>query len=135
MYNEDFKNRIITDLAALKEAGLYKQERYIATPQFSEVGLKDGSKVINMCANNYLGLANHPELEKAAKEAILSSLRATHDSPGAIEGFYATAALSGLVFSHGEYMEAVEAATIEDVVAAAQTVQLHSSFFLKGVGV
>ena len=70
MYNEDFKNRIITDLAALKEAGLYKQERYIATPQFSEVGLKDGSKVINMCANNYLGLANHPELEKAAKEAI-----------------------------------------------------------------
>ncbi len=70
MYNEDFKNRIITDLAAIKEAGLYKQERYIATPQFSEVGLKDGSKVINMCANNYLGLANHPELEKTAKEAI-----------------------------------------------------------------
>ncbi len=70
MYNEDFKNRIITDLAALKEAGLYKQERYIATPQFSEVGLKDGSKAINMCANNYLGLANHPELEKAGKEAI-----------------------------------------------------------------
>ena len=70
MYNTDFKNRLITDLAALKEAGLYKQERYIATPQFSEVGLKDGSKVINMCANNYLGLANHPELEKAAKEAI-----------------------------------------------------------------
>ncbi len=70
MYNTDFKNRLVTDLAALKEAGLYKQERYIATPQFSEVGLKDGSKVINMCANNYLGLANHPELEKAAKEAI-----------------------------------------------------------------
>ena len=53
MYNPDFKNRLITDLAALKEAGLYKQERYISTPQFSEVGLKDGSKVINMCANNY----------------------------------------------------------------------------------
>ena len=70
MYNTDFKNRLVTDLAALKEAGLYKQERYIATPQFSEVGLRDGSKVINMCANNYLGLANHPELEKAAKEAI-----------------------------------------------------------------
>ena len=70
MYNTDFKNRLVTDLAALKEAGLYKQERYIATPQFPEVGLRDGSKVINMCANNYLGLANHPELEKAAKEAI-----------------------------------------------------------------
>lgn len=70
MYNADFKNRLVTDLAGLKAAGLYKQERYIATPQFSEVGLRDGSKVINMCANNYLGLANHPELEKAAKEAI-----------------------------------------------------------------
>ena len=70
MYNADFKNRLVADLAGLKAAGLYKQERYIATPQFSEVGLKDGSKVINMCANNYLGLANHPELEKAAKEAI-----------------------------------------------------------------
>ena len=70
MYNQDFKNRIVADLASLKSAGLYKEERYIATPPFSEVGLRDGSKVINMCANNYLGLANHPELEKAAKEAI-----------------------------------------------------------------
>lgn len=70
MYNAEFKNRLVNDLAGLKAAGLFKQERYIATPQFSEVGLKDGSKVINMCANNYLGLANHPELEKAAKEAI-----------------------------------------------------------------
>ena len=70
MYNADFKNRIVADLQSLKSAGLYKEERYIDTPQFSEVGLQDGSKVINMCANNYLGLANNPELEKAAKEAI-----------------------------------------------------------------
>ncbi len=70
MYNTEFKNRLVTDLEGLKAAGLYKQERYIDTPQYSEVGLRDGSKVINMCANNYLGLANHPELEKAAKEAI-----------------------------------------------------------------
>ena len=70
MYNTDFKNRLVADLAGLKAAGLFKQERYIATPQFSEVGLKDGSKVINMCANNYLGLANSPVLEQAAKEAI-----------------------------------------------------------------
>lgn len=70
MYNAEFKNRLVADLEGLKAAGLFKQERYIATPQFSEVGLKDGSKVINMCANNYLGLANHPELEKAAKAAI-----------------------------------------------------------------
>ena len=70
MYNTDFKNRLVTDLAALKEAGLYKQERYIATPQFSEVGLKDGSTVINMCANNYLGLADHQALIDAAKHAL-----------------------------------------------------------------
>ena len=70
MYNPEFKNRIVADLKGLQAAGLYKEERYIDTPQFSEVGLQDGSKVINMCANNYLGLANHPELEKAAKQAI-----------------------------------------------------------------
>ena len=68
----------------------------------------------------------------AAKEALLSSLRGTHDSPGAIEGFYSTAALGGLIFSHGEYMEAVEAATVEDVVACANTLTLHTTYFLKG---
>ena len=70
MYNTDFKNRLVADLQNLKSTGLYKEERYIDTPQFSEVGLQDGSQVINMCANNYLGLANHPDLEKIAKEAI-----------------------------------------------------------------
>ena len=69
---------------------------------------------------------------KAAKEAILSSLRATHDSPSAIEGYYATAALSGLIFSHGEYMKAVEAVTVEDVVDCAKLLQLHTTYFLKG---
>ena len=69
---------------------------------------------------------------KAAKEAILSSLRATHDSPGAIEGFYATAALSGLRYSHSAYMEAVEAVTKENVVECANLVQLHTTYFLKG---
>ena len=68
----------------------------------------------------------------SAKEALLSSLRSTHDSPGAIEGYYSTAALSGLVFSHSEYMEAVEAATIEDVVACANSLELHTTYFLKG---
>jgi len=69
---------------------------------------------------------------RAAKEALLSSLRSTHDSPGAIEGYYATAALSGLVFSHCEYMAAVEAATIRDVVACANSLELHTTYFLKG---
>ena len=70
MYNTDFKNRLVSDLDAMKAAGLFKQERYIHTPQFSEVGLRDGSRVINMCANNYLGLANNPVLEETAREAI-----------------------------------------------------------------
>jgi predicted Zn-dependent peptidase len=68
----------------------------------------------------------------AAREAVLSSLRATHDSPGSIEGYYATAALSGLGMTPGEYMEAVEALTLADVVAAANTLTYHSGFFLKG---
>ena len=70
---------------------------------------------------------------KAAKEAILSSLRSTHDSPGAIEGYYATAALSGMKLTPEEYMAAVETVTLEQVTAAANTVALHSTYFLKGV--
>jgi len=68
----------------------------------------------------------------AAKEAILSSLRATHDSPGAIEGYYATAALSGLALSAREYMAAVAAVDLQGVVAAAQGLALHTTYFLKG---
>ena len=68
----------------------------------------------------------------AAKEALLSSLRTTHDSPGAIEGYYSTAALSGLRFGHSEYMEAVEAVTVEAVVACAGKLELHTTYFLKG---
>ena len=70
---------------------------------------------------------------KAAKEAILNSLRSTHDSPGAIEGYYATAALSGLAFTHAGYMQAVEAVTVEDVVDCAKLLQLNTTYFLKGV--
>ena len=69
---------------------------------------------------------------RSAKEALLSSLRGTHDSPGTIEGYYATAALSGLVFSHSEYMAAVEATTVSDVVACANSLELHTTYFLKG---
>ena len=68
----------------------------------------------------------------AGKEALLSSLRATSDSPGAIEGYYATACLSSLNMTPERYMEAVEKVSLADVVAAAQTVTLHSTYFLKG---
>ena len=69
----------------------------------------------------------------AAREALLSSLRCTHDSPSSIEGYYATAALSGLKLTPQKYMEAVRAVTKDQVAAAAQTLQLHTTYFLKGV--
>ena len=68
----------------------------------------------------------------AARQAILSSLRATHDSPGSIEGYYATAALSGMKMTPAQYMAAIEAVTKEQVVAAANSLQLHTTYFLKG---
>ena len=68
----------------------------------------------------------------AAKASILSSLRATHDSPGAIEGYYATGALSGMKLTPEAYMAAVEQVDRAAVVAAAKGVQLHSTYFLKG---
>ena len=73
-----------------------------------------------------------PEELTAAKEAILSSLRATHDAPGSIEAYYATAALSGMGMTTAEYMAQVEKVILEQVVAAANTVQLHTTYFLKG---
>lgn len=69
----------------------------------------------------------------AGKEAILSGLRGVHDSPGSIEGYETTAAISGLPLTVAEYYRAVEAVTTEQVAAAARTVALHTSYFLKGV--
>lgn len=58
------------ELASLKEAGLYKQERVISSPQNAEIELSDHSKVLNFCSNNYLGLANHPLVKEAAEKSI-----------------------------------------------------------------
>ena len=70
---------------------------------------------------------------RSAKESLISQLRATHDSPAAIEGYYATATLSGLQLTPEAYRQAVETVTKEDVMAAAQSLRLHTVFFLKGV--
>lgn len=70
---------------------------------------------------------------KAAKQALISSLRGTHDSPGAIESYYATAALSGQNLTPGEYMQRVERVTKEQVAQAAASLQLDTVYFLKGV--
>lgn len=69
----------------------------------------------------------------SAKESLISQLRATHDSPAAIEGYYATAALSGLAMTPAEYLQKVHAVTREQVMAAAQSLQKHTVYFLKGV--
>ncbi len=58
------------ELAAIKEAGLYKQERVITTPQGADIKVSTGQEVINFCANNYLGLSSHPAVIEAAKKAI-----------------------------------------------------------------
>lgn len=58
------------ELDEIDNAGLYKRERIITTPQSAEIGTTTESHVINMCANNYLGLSSHPEVIKAAKETI-----------------------------------------------------------------
>lgn len=74
-----------------------------------------------------------PEELAAGKEAILSGLRGVHDSPGSIEGYETTAAISELPLSVEEYYRAVEAVTAADVAAAAKSLKLHTTYFLKGV--
>ncbi len=67
---KDFQEHLQTELSRISEAGLYKKERIIGSPQAAEIELTDGSRVLNFCANNYLGLSNSPELIEAAKEAL-----------------------------------------------------------------
>jgi glycine C-acetyltransferase len=69
MYGE-FKNYLRNELDSIEEAGLYKRERIITTPQDAVIKLSDGREVINFCANNYLGLSSHPRVLEAAKKAI-----------------------------------------------------------------
>jgi len=69
------------ELSAIEEAGLYKRERIITSPQDADITIQGGKQVINFCANNYLGLSSHPKVIQAAKEALdthgygLSSVR------------------------------------------------------------
>lgn len=75
------KESLEKDLNAIQEAGLWKTERVIASDQKNKITLEDGTEVINMCANNYLGLASHSEVIQAAKDSFsdwgfgLSSVR------------------------------------------------------------
>ena len=75
------KEQLQQELTAIKEAGLYKAERIIVSPQSSVIALHDGKQVLNFCANNYLGLSSHPDVVAAAHETLdkhgfgLSSVR------------------------------------------------------------
>ncbi|MDO5610231.1 MAG: glycine C-acetyltransferase [Pseudomonadota bacterium] len=62
--------RYTTTLDEIRDAGLFKAERIIVSPQAAEISLADGRKVLNFCANNYLGLADHPDIIAAAKDAL-----------------------------------------------------------------
>lgn len=66
----EFEKQLSQTLDEIKSQGLYKTERVITTPQDAHIGVADGKRVLNMCANNYLGLADNPELIKAAKKAL-----------------------------------------------------------------
>src|SRR5436305_14961653 len=76
-----FKNHHSQQLSEIRSADTYKNERVITTPQGVSIRVADGKPVLNLCANNYLGLAHHPEVMTAAKAALdqwgygLSSVR------------------------------------------------------------
>src|SRR6266498_4590581 len=76
-----FQQHLTKQLDEIRQAGLYKQERVITSPQDARIRVGDGQTVLNLCANNYLGLAEHPAVVKAAHEAMdqwgygLSSVR------------------------------------------------------------
>jgi len=70
MYGNEFRERLQRDTEALGAAGLLKRERIIGTAQGPVIKLKDGQEMINLCANNYLGLANNPAVVKAAHDGL-----------------------------------------------------------------
>lgn len=78
---QNFRKHLQQELEGIRNAGLYKTERIITSPQNAKIEVKGGKQVLNMCANNYLGLADHPEVIKAAQEGTekrgygLSSVR------------------------------------------------------------
>ncbi|MEO5623735.1 MAG: glycine C-acetyltransferase [Dokdonella sp.] len=68
--DDSARNRLEAELASIREQGLYKTERVITTPQAATIRTSDGREVLNFCANNYLGLADHPDIIAAAKDAL-----------------------------------------------------------------
>ncbi len=67
---EKFRTHLASQLSEIDQAGLFKHERVISTPQGTHVRVSDGQPVLNLCANNYLGLAQHPDIKKAAHDGL-----------------------------------------------------------------
>ncbi len=70
MYSDKFKQFLIQEIESIRQAGLYKEERIITSPQGPEITLADGRKVLNFCSNNYLGLSSHPRVIEAAHRTL-----------------------------------------------------------------
>ena len=66
----EYQSFLSKELSAIDEAGLYKRERIITTPQGASVKVDSGEEVVIMCANNYLGLSSHPDVIQAAKDTL-----------------------------------------------------------------
>src|SRR5690242_14079719 len=64
------RSKLTERINEIEKAGLFKRERLIESPQQAEVRVKDSAPVLNLCANNYLGLANHAEIVNAARKAL-----------------------------------------------------------------
>src|SRR5207244_13624853 len=67
---EEFEKQLAQSLEEIRSQGLFKTERVITSPQDAHIAITGGKRVLNMCANNYLGLADHPVLIAAAREAL-----------------------------------------------------------------
>ena len=70
MYTNDVKKHFEDILSDIKEQGLWKNERVIVSPQRSRIDITEQDNVLNMCANNYLGLSNHPDVKAAAQKKL-----------------------------------------------------------------
>ena len=70
MYSDKIKSHLQKELKSIKDDGLYKEERIITSAQDAEITVSTGEKVLNFCANNYLGLSNNKEVIQASKDTM-----------------------------------------------------------------
>lgn len=70
MMNQQFQDHLQSQIEGMQQAGTYKRERVLTSPQHARIRVANGDEVLNMCANNYLGLANHPEIIRAAQKGL-----------------------------------------------------------------